>query len=215
LTLPLRINAGGPAYTDSSGNLWQADEFYTGGTAGSTATTITGTTDQPVYQTERWGNSNYDIPLPDGIYTVKLDLDEINPRTGTRVFNVTAQGQAWLSNYNVSATVGNYVATQVQKTVTVTGGVLNLGFTTVSNEAKIAGIEIFSGSATPTPTVSITPTPTPGVKSADLTGDGHVNIFDLSYLISKWETNDTKADLNSSGTVDIFDLSNLLSQWTG
>jgi hypothetical protein len=48
-----------------------------------------------------------------------------------------------------------------------------------------------------------------------MTGDGHVNIFDLSYLLSKWGTNDTKADLNSSGNVDIFDLSNLLSQWTG
>jgi hypothetical protein len=66
---------------------------------------------------------------------------------------------------------------------------------------------------TPLPTLSVTPTPT--AKTADMTGDGHINVFDLSYLLSKWGTNDSKADLNSSGTVDIFDLSNLLSHWTG
>jgi hypothetical protein len=75
------------------------------------------------------------------------------------------------------------------------------------------GTSAASPSSTPSPAPS--PSPTPGSKSADMTGDGHVNIFDLSYLLSKWGTNDTKADLNSSGNVDIFDLSNLLSQWTG
>jgi hypothetical protein len=82
-------------------------------------------------------------------------------------------------------------------------------------------VDILTNSVTPSPssnpTLTQTPSPTatPGAKSADMTGDGHVNIFDLSYLLSKWGTNDSKADLNSSGTVDIFDLSALLSQWTG
>jgi hypothetical protein len=47
----------------------------------------------------------------------------------------------------------------------------------------------------------------------DLNGDGTVNVFDLSILLSKWGTNDATADLNSDGTVNIFDLSTLLSHW--
>ena len=47
----------------------------------------------------------------------------------------------------------------------------------------------------------------------DINGDGQVNIFDLSILLSKWSTNYAPADLNSDGTVNIFDLSILLSHW--
>jgi hypothetical protein len=68
---------------------------------------------------------------------------------------------------------------------------------------------------TTTPTTSSAPSPSPPVKSADMNGDNHINIFDLSYLLSKWGTSDSKADINSSGLVDIFDLSALLARWTG
>ena len=47
----------------------------------------------------------------------------------------------------------------------------------------------------------------------DLNGDGIVNVFDLSILLSKWNTADATADLNHDGTVNIFDLSALLSHW--
>ena len=48
---------------------------------------------------------------------------------------------------------------------------------------------------------------------ADINNDNVVNIFDLSTLLSKWNTNDTISDLNHDGTVNIFDLSTLLSKW--
>ncbi|MEX0616177.1 MAG: Ig-like domain-containing protein [Candidatus Woykebacteria bacterium] len=50
-------------------------------------------------------------------------------------------------------------------------------------------------------------------KPGDLDGDGKVNIFDLSILLSKWGTTDKSANLNTQGRVDIFDLSILLSNW--
>jgi hypothetical protein len=51
--------------------------------------------------------------------------------------------------------------------------------------------------------------PVPG----DVNGDGHVNITDLSVLLSNWQTNNANCDLNHNGIVDIFDLSILLSHY--
>ena len=50
-------------------------------------------------------------------------------------------------------------------------------------------------------------------KTADINGDGKVDIFDLSILLTRWGSSNVAADLNSSGIVDIFDLSILLSRW--
>lgn len=48
---------------------------------------------------------------------------------------------------------------------------------------------------------------------ADTNGDSKVNIFDLSFLLSKWNTTNATADFNHDGRVNIFDLSYLLAQW--
>jgi hypothetical protein len=47
----------------------------------------------------------------------------------------------------------------------------------------------------------------------DINGDGVVNIFDLSIMLSKWGTADAASDLNHDGIVNVFDLSALLSHW--
>lgn len=48
---------------------------------------------------------------------------------------------------------------------------------------------------------------------ADITNDGKVDVFDLSTLLSKWNTADTISDLNKDGIVNVFDLSTLLAKW--
>jgi YVTN family beta-propeller protein len=40
----------------------------------------------------------------------------------------------------------------------------------------------------------------------DVTGDGQVDIFDLSFIAARYDTTDPAADLNTDGQVDIFDL---------
>jgi hypothetical protein len=48
----------------------------------------------------------------------------------------------------------------------------------------------------------------------DVNGDGIVDVYDLSILLSQWGlTGGATADINLDGRVDIFDLSMLLSQW--
>ncbi len=52
-------------------------------------------------------------------------------------------------------------------------------------------------------------------KPCDLNGDSYVNIFDLSILLTRYDTSDSTADINHDGIVDIFDLSMLLSCYEG
>jgi hypothetical protein len=50
-------------------------------------------------------------------------------------------------------------------------------------------------------------------KRGDFNGDNKIDIFDLSMLLSKYNTTDTSRDLNGDGKVDIFDLSILLRDY--
>jgi hypothetical protein len=52
-----------------------------------------------------------------------------------------------------------------------------------------------------------------GAVTGDINGDGHVNIYDLSTLLSNWNGSSAASDLNHDGTVNVFDLSVLLSHW--
>ncbi len=75
---------------------------------------------------------------------------------------------------------------------------------------------------TPTPFPTSTPTPTPlplptattkPTPTGDMNGDSIVNVQDLSYMLTRWKSNDSKADLNKDGTVNTLDLSVLLNNW--
>src|SRR5581483_10149799 len=72
----IRVNAGGPALTDASGNVWQADTGFAGGYTYSTAANITtGAADPRLFQVERYtsGPLQYSFSnLPSGTYTVNL-----------------------------------------------------------------------------------------------------------------------------------------------
>jgi Malectin domain len=75
--LPILINCGGEAFTDSEGRFWAADEYYTGGIVSRTGTEIIDTDDDELYKTERYGEMTYSIQVPDGIFTIILHFAEI------------------------------------------------------------------------------------------------------------------------------------------
>jgi large repetitive protein len=91
----VRIRCGGAAYTDSTGQLWLADQFFKGGGAFSSTGTVQGTRDAPLYLSERFGSFGYHIPVRNGLYSVRIHLAEIYFKSvGSRVFNITGRGQA-------------------------------------------------------------------------------------------------------------------------
>jgi Malectin domain len=72
----IRINCGGPSYTDAEGNVWSADKYFVDvGIASGTfilEQVIAGTTEDALYHSERWGLFQYEIPVPPGDYQVIL-----------------------------------------------------------------------------------------------------------------------------------------------
>lgn len=147
----IRINAGGGAYTDKLGRVWQADQFFVGGNAFSSTAEILKTDDDPLYQTERWANNlQYAIPVTNGAYRVNLHFAEIFfDNFNQRVFDVSVEGQIVADDLDIFARSknaffpGNNSALVISAPVMrVTDGVLNLNMQASANNAKISAIEI-------------------------------------------------------------------------
>jgi len=146
---PIRINVGGGAYTDTFGNVWQTDSFFTGGVTYSSTASIANTLNDPLYQSERYGNFSYTIPVANGTYAVKLLLSELYwDSLGSRIFDISVGGQLVQDNLDIFAQVGLNQAYEVMlNNVVVTNGILMLGFATEVNNATLSGIEILEATA--------------------------------------------------------------------
>jgi uncharacterized delta-60 repeat protein len=142
---PIRVNAGGPAYTDATGNLWAADTNTTGSTFGTSAT-IGNTTTMALYQTERWSTSplQYVFAAPNATYTVTLKFAEIYFTTcGHRIFNIAINGTTVDANFDPCAAGGGpNMAVDRVYTVPVSGGQIAITLTPVLDNPKISAIEI-------------------------------------------------------------------------
>ena len=111
---PIRVNAGGSSFTDSASNVWIADTGYNTGNTGSTGSAIAGTTDDTLFQSQRWdpaGGSEleYTFTVPNGGYEVRLLFAESYSgafSVGGRVFDAQLEGAVALANIDVYAEVG-------------------------------------------------------------------------------------------------------------
>ena len=153
-----RVNVGGATYTDTLGNVWDADENFTGGTVKTITNAVTNTTDPTLYQSERYGSPfTYTFSVPAGSYQVTLKYAETyQTASGTRVFNVSINGTRVQSNFDIFADSGaQYKADdKVFNNITATGGqiTIQVGPASVDN-AQVCAIQII-------PQPSITPTNT-------------------------------------------------------
>ena len=120
LTYSPRVNAGGSSYTDGSGNYWAEDRDYgagpwgyVGGSTFSTSNPISNTTDDPLFQTERFGTFGYKFDVPNAKYDVTLHFAEIwfTSLPGLRYFRVSIEGVVVLDNYDIFTEVGGNFAT--------------------------------------------------------------------------------------------------------
>ena len=140
---PIRINAGGPAFTDSLGQLWAADQLFTGGVTYANAAPIAGTTDDALYQTERYGNFAYHVSVPNGAYDVVLHFAELVwAGPGQRVMDVAVEGILALDNLDIVAQAGTLTSLVHTISGTVSDGMLDIVFTTLVDNAKLSALEI-------------------------------------------------------------------------
>jgi uncharacterized protein YaiE (UPF0345 family) len=144
-TTLFRINAGGPAFT-AGGVTWSADQYFSGGETYATTNPIAGTTNDSLYQSERWGTPSYAIPVPTGTYTLRLHFAEIFwADSGKRVFSVNIEnGKAVIDSLDIAAVAGANTAYTIDRTFTVTDGALNFSLIQGLENPKLSGIEIIN-----------------------------------------------------------------------
>jgi Malectin domain len=144
----VRVAAGGAAYKDHNGNSWLADQYFNGGNISTIRVPIANTLNAALYQSERWGSTfSYRIPVLNGTYKIMMGFSEnyFNNR-GDRIFNVTAEGNAVLSNFDIIASAGSTrkAVRRVFTGITVSDGFLDIYFSGVKGNAKVDIIEIIS-----------------------------------------------------------------------
>lgn len=143
--VPIRINAGGQQYTDSTGQVWAADKNFSGGAAYSAdiGTAISGTVDDTLYRTERWGPHSYNIPVPNGSYAITLAFAEIYwTAAGQRVFDVAIEGQTVRTGLDIVAAAGANAALNLTYERTVSDGTLNIDFVPVIDNPKVSAVQV-------------------------------------------------------------------------
>ncbi len=100
---PIRLLAGytGPPRTDSAGNAWNADKYFSGGGAWRrTPGPITRTSDPFIFEYSRTGDFFYAIPLKPGTY--ELHLFFVIPSETVSTFNVLINGEYVLSGFDIN-----------------------------------------------------------------------------------------------------------------
>ena len=209
------VNCGGPQYTDSTGVIYTADTMYSGGYLGTTAATTSGTVDDALYQTERYGNFSYNVPVANGNYSVTLRFSEIYwTAPGQRLFSVVINGQKVISNLDLYARVGKNAAYDVVIPVSVTNGAISINFNSLVNNAKVSAIRIAAsdtiayaitesagtgGTITPADTATVNPgtsqtftiTPNTGYHVVDVSVDGISQGAITSYTFNNVTANHT------------------------
>lgn len=149
------INAGGSADVQYEGNTFVSDlttRYFSGGT---NANSNTQASNDPLFQTHRFSPKlRYDIPVPNGIYTVITYHNETylgisNNRSGPnlRVFDIYLEGELVKKNLDLFKESSNQPMSLTFEQVQVEDGVINLELVSSVNSATISGIAIINESA--------------------------------------------------------------------
>lgn len=142
----LMINAGGEeVYTDSGGNEYVTDRFYSdNSTPRSISSEIAETEDGILYQSYRFSaDLIYTIPVEPGTYDVTLKMMEpFFSENGRRVFDIQIQGQTVLSDLDLFKEAGRHTAFDRSFTAGISGGELEIRLTAAENNAIVSAIEI-------------------------------------------------------------------------
>ncbi len=143
----------------TGGAEWSADTLFDGGrmSANSTVREVAGTTADTLYLSGRTATGRrerfaYRIPVPGaGLYTLRLHFAEIywgvdggEPGgVGSRVFDVDAEGQTILDDYDITADVGAATASVKEFSVLVADDdVLDVGFFASVDQPFVVALEV-------------------------------------------------------------------------
>ena len=191
------VRVGGGAYTDTQGQVWSADNGFTGGGTSSTTASISNTPDQALYQGERHGVFSYQFAVPNGTYNVTLKFSENYwTSAGKRIFGVVINGAQVLSNFDIVAAAGApFTALDKTFVVSVTGGTITIQFLQGSaDQPKVDAIKIASTSA-----VSVQVTPSTASLMASQTKQFTASVTGSSNTAVTWSLSPQVGTLSANG----------------
>lgn len=166
------VNSAGSQYSATDG-IYYEDDGYSGGGTASTEDSIANTTDDTLYQSERYGEFSYDIPVGAGTYSVTLKFAEIYWESAAqRVFDVAIEGVTVLNDFDIYAVAGHDTAYDQTFSVNVSDGTLNIEFTNEVDNAKVSAIKIAGLGILDLSANALTGTVKGGVKSYGKLGQG-------------------------------------------
>jgi len=137
------IDAGGSGYTDAKGNAWVSDRGFNSGTTATSNFAVGNTSDDPLYQSRRFGDFGYELAVPNGDYVLKLYFaDPVFTTSGKRKFDVLVEGATVLNDFDLAASGGGRAAVVKSFNVKVEDGGLSLFFEGVVDNAIVSAIEL-------------------------------------------------------------------------
>jgi hypothetical protein len=151
---PVRVLARQTPYYSNDSHWWSPDNYFEGGQMASYTTPVSGTDDPELYETERWGNFSYAIPVSPGKYTVILHFaarhgEGVEAGSEVRtppahLFNVFCNGKALLQNFDLrkEAHPADVVVRRFSGIEPNAQGKLLLAFVPVEGYATLTGIEV-------------------------------------------------------------------------
>jgi len=127
------------------------DAFFTGGSSFNVGNTpIAGTDNDALYQSERYGDLTYSIPVVemDRTYVVAMHFAELYHTTaGQRIFDVMLEGETVLKDLDLVAQLGEPLVAQEYKFIlsegAITDGSIDISIVSTKDFGKINGLEVY------------------------------------------------------------------------
>lgn len=164
--LVVAINAGSSDVAILNKEEFGPDRFFSGGTTQLIDRPINGSDEDALYQSERFGNVQYEIPVSNANYTLVLHFAELyQSAEATRTFNVSVENKAVLNSLDLFKQVGRDSAfTYRLENLAVTDGSLSIALNTLTDNATISGIAVYSNNGGKL----VEPVTPPTAKSVDI-----------------------------------------------
>jgi len=154
---PVRLLARQTPYYSNDSHWWSPDNYFEGGQMAAYSAPVSGTDDPELYESERWGNFTYAVPVSPGKYSVTLyfavrhgEWNQSSSSSGesqptvAHVFNVFCNGQVLLKDFNLPQEAGktDIVVRKMTGLQPNAQGKLVLSFVPVEGYATVTGIEV-------------------------------------------------------------------------
>jgi hypothetical protein len=150
---PVRVLPRQTPYYSNDSLWWSPDNYFEGGQLATYAAPAAGTDDQELYESERWGNFSYAIPVAPGKYAVTLHFaarhgewpaTSGNGAGAAHVFDVYCNGEVLLKDFDLAseARQSDIVIRRATGLEANGQGKLVLTFVPVRGYASVSGIEV-------------------------------------------------------------------------